>query len=71
MERSEKLAVLAANVSKARSELGAARTRWLNVSPVDVEACAIAETAHEAARERCLAALEAYFALAERVRMSR
>jgi hypothetical protein len=70
MERSEKLATLAAGVSKAKGELGAAHARWLNVSPADVQACATAETAHEAARERYLVVLEAYFALAERARMS-
>lgn len=71
MERSEKFAALAAAVRKAKGELVAARARWLRVSPADVQACTDAETAHAATREHYLVALEAYFALAERVRMSR
>jgi hypothetical protein len=70
MERSEKFAALAAAVRKAKGELVAARARWLRVSPADVRACTDAETAHAATREHYLVALEAYFALAERVRMS-
>ena len=56
--------------AQAKGELVAARARWLRVSPADVQACTDAETAHAATREHYLVALEAYFALAERVRMS-
>jgi predicted DNA-binding transcriptional regulator YafY len=70
MERSEKLAALAAAVRKAKGERVTARTRFLSVSPANIQACADAETVHAATREHYLVALESYFALAERVRMS-
>jgi hypothetical protein len=67
MSRSDKLASLAVKVSRTRQDAATARARWLAAKP---EADANAETAYELASEGYLKALEAYFALAERVRLS-
>jgi hypothetical protein len=64
--RSEKLSRLSLAVSSARRELDATRARWLAAPPGETRACSEAE----AAQERYLTALEAYYALAERIRLS-
>jgi len=68
MHRSEKLGHLALAVSTARGELDSARARWLAAPPGERRACA--EAAHDAARDRYVAALEAYVQLGERLRLS-
>jgi hypothetical protein len=67
LRRSEKLAALAVEVHPAKREAARARVKWLAAKPgEDAEA----ERLSERAGAMYLAALEKYFGIAERERLS-